>query len=312
MANKNPTPSQVLAALRDGGVDIKTYRGWDTRGRQWKGPDGSPGLIGAVVHHTATASATGSSGCPTLEWCAAPYGWDDYPACNVVVGRGPGDTYLLSAGSAYHCGDGGPVLPLDIASGYHGQYRLWGIEIDDAGVRAGTLTDYQIENTAKMLAALANLCGWDVDKAVGTHKCYTDGCHGWNDEPSRTLGRKNDTLDGDWGAWPGSDKPKEYNAPFWRQKVKESSVRGTTWDGTIPSREKVVEADKNDLCVKSTWRVACRLYDLGFREDPPKPVGEQPYPQGAVKNFQASLGWEEPHGNFSEKTQLHLFGANVP
>lgn len=58
--NTNPTPSQVLAALRDHGVDIKTYKGWDTIGRSWKGPDGSPGLTGAVTHHTATASAAGS------------------------------------------------------------------------------------------------------------------------------------------------------------------------------------------------------------------------------------------------------------
>jgi hypothetical protein len=311
MANVDPTPSQVLAALRDFGVDINTYRGWDTRGRQWKGPDGSPGLIGAVVHHTATASATGSSGCPTLEWCAAPYGWDDYPACNVVVGRGPGDTYLLSAGSAYHCGDGGPVKPLNIAEGFHGQYRLWGIEIDDAGVRAGTLTDYQIDNTARMLAALADLAGWDVNKAVGTHKCYTDGCHGWNTQASRTKGRKNDTLDGAWGEWPGSNTPALYNAPFWREKTLNAGSRPDRWDGTVPSRASVQKGDKEKINNTAVWRVACRLFDLGFKDNPVKPKGEQSYPRAAVVRFQESLGWENAHGNFSESTQKKMFGKAV-
>lgn len=311
MSNNNPTPSQVLAALRDRGVDVQTYKGWDTIGRPWKGPDGSPGLTGAVVHHTATASAVGSSGCPSLYWAVTAY---DRPVCNLIVGRGPGDTYLLSAGSAYHCGDGGPVPALGIPSrGFLGQTRLFGIEIDDAGKTASTLTPYQIENVGRTLAALADLAGWDVDKAVGTHKCYTDGCHGWNPQgPSPCLGRKNDTIDGPWRAYPGESNPEPYNAPWWREQTKRWMKPPATWDGTVPSMAVVQKADREGLANKATWRVACRLFDLGFKERPATAIGKQQYPAAAVIRFQVAQGWQNPSGSFGPNTQKRMFGKIKP
>ena len=307
----DPTPSQILAALMDAGVDVKTYKGWDTIGRPWEGPDGSPGLMGAVVHHTSTSSAVGSSGCPSLWWATNAY---ELPVCNLLVGRGPSDTYLLAAGSVYHCGDGGPVPALGIpARGYQGQTRLFGIEIDDAGVSASSLTPYQIETVGRTLAALAGLCGWDVDVAVGTHKCYTDGCHGWNPKgPSPCVGRKNDTIDGAWGEWPGDANPEPYNAPWWRAQAAAWLSTPATWDGTVPSLAAVQKADAEGLANKAAWRVACRLFDLGFMPKPPKAAGKQNYPASAVIHFQVAQGWGNPHGNFSPSTQKRLFGKAKP
>lgn len=306
----DPTPSQILAALRDFGVDVKTYKGWDTVGRPWKGPDGSPGLTGAVVHHTATASATGSSGCPSLYWAVTAY---EMPVCQMIVGRGPSDTYLLSAGSGYHCGDGGPVPALGIPSrGYLGQTRLFGIEIDDPGITASTITPYQIEQVGRTLAALANLCGWDVDKAILTHKCYTDGCHGANPNgPSPCLGRKNDTIDGPWGSYPGSPEPQPYNAPWWREHAKAWLKPKETWDGTVPSLKAVQRSDRDRLASRAVWRVACRAYDLGFKNSPPAALGKQLYPASSVIRFQTAQGLEQT-GDFDAETQRRMFGKVKP
>jgi len=312
--NPNPTPSQILAALRDYGVDVQTYKDWDTVGRPWKGPDGSPGLMGSVVHHTSTASATGSKGCPSLYWAVTAY---ELPVCNLLVGRGPGDTYLLSGGSAYHCGDGVTPHFLGSQRGYYGQTRLWGIEIDDPGTSTSSLTDYQIENVGRTLAALAALAGWDVTEAVGTHKCYTDGCHGWQPKAVPTVaaggtrGRKNDTIDGAWAEWPASSDVKPYNAPYWREQANRWARRPETWDGTVPSLAAVQKADAEGLANKAAWRVACRLYDLGFRPQP-APAGKQKYPAAAVMRFQAAQGWQNVTGEFGPNTQRRMFGKIKP
>ncbi len=311
----NPTPSQILAALRDFGVDVQTYKGWDTIGRPWRGPDGSPGLSGAVVHHTSTASATGKSGAPSLWWAVNAY---ELPVCNALVGRGPGDTYLLSGGSAYHCGDGVTPSWLGGQRGYYGQTRLWGIEIDDPGVKTDSLTDYQIENVGKMLAALSDLCGWDVDKAIGTHKCYTDGCHGWQSKANPlvreggTRGRKNDTIDGPWAEWPGSSRPEPYNAPYWRDEASKHLAQPMMWDGTIPTRRSASRAYYEGLPNKAAWRLACRLYDLGFKNTPAAELGKQSYPKAAVKRARESFGWKAGTGVPSVNLWRRLFGADKP
>jgi len=307
-ANKNPSPSQVLAALRDYGVDVQTYSGWNSVGRPWKGPDGSTGLEGAVVHHTSTASATGSKGAPSLWWAVNAY---ELPVCNLLVGRGPGDTYLLAGGSAYHCGDGVTPKFLGSKRGFYGQSTLFGFEIDDPGTSTSSLTAYQIEQVGRSLAALADLCGWDIDKAVGTHKCYTDGCHGWQSKPNPTVsqngtrGRKNDTLDGDWSEWPGESAAKPYNAPFWRREAQKYAKRKTLWDGTVPSRDAVLRSVESGRPNKGVWRLACRLYDLGVGEKPAR-NGQQTYPAKSVAEIQAKWGWK-PTGVYSTKTERRIW-----
>lgn len=304
----NPTPSQVLAALRDYGVDVQTYKGWDTVGNAWQGTDGSPGLMGAVVHHTATASATGPHGSPSLWWAVNAY---DMPVCNMLVGRGPGDTYLLSARSVYHCGLGGPVPALGVPEhGFFGQTRLFGIEIDDPGLSTSSLTDYQIENVGRILAALAGLAGWNVNKSVGTHKCYTDGCHGWNSKPSPSLGRKNDTIDGKWGEWASDPNPQHYNAPFWRQEAARRAKKTATWDGTVPSLDACTTAWTNKSANKAAWRTACRLFDLNFKRKPAAALGTQVWPTEAITAFKTAQGWADDTGKPTDALLRRLFNMS--
>ncbi len=216
----NPTPIEVLTALRDHGVPVKPCKGWDTVGREWKGPNGSPGLMGVINHHTSTPSAVGSSGAPTLEWLLTAF---SKPAANMLIGRGKNDSYLASAGSCYHSGLGGPGPSIGCGPRYHdnrdndGHYRLFGIEYDDPGTSRTSLTDEQLEYGGRTNAGIIDLTGNPIIN-IWTHTCWTDGCHGMNPYgPSLYVGRKDDTLGDGWGT---TDKPVPYNAPFWREQAR--------------------------------------------------------------------------------------------
>ena len=305
----HPSPSQLLSALRDHGADVKTYRGWDTRGGRWGSSGG--GLDGIVMHHTATASATGRQGAPTLYWCAHTYDW---AISNMLIGRGPGDTYLLSANPSYHSGDGGPWPEIGIDRAENvGHLQLFGIEIDDAG-KGLTLTDYQVENASRVAAALWDLCGWPDSGRIITHQAWTDGSYGVNPSgKSPYFGRKGDTMHGQWKEYPGATKAENYNPLFWREHAEKYLLNDReTWDGTVPTRRAVDNSIESGRGNKASWRVACRLYDLGFKKNPVRPRGEQAYPTGAVRRFQESLGWKTPHGAFSRGTQKRMFGKDKP
>ena len=312
--NTNPTPSQVLAALRDHGVDVQTYRGWDTKGRPWRSsddPNGLGGLYGLIQHHTATASASVSNPAPSLDWCANAY---SRPACNMLIGKTPGHTYLLAAGSVFHSGDGGPWPAIGInRSGNTGHFRLFGIEIDDPGVKVGSITDYQIEQAARVAAALSDLCGWPLSRVV-THGAWTDGSYGVNPNgPSPFKGRKNDTIAGPWGDWPGASTARDYNPLFWQEQAAKYVKKPETWDGGIPYRSNAEKAfvDRT-LANAAAWRLACRLYDLGFRKRPSAPVGKQTYPVGAMSLFQKSQGLVYTDGRPTATTWRRLFGKDKP
>lgn len=303
MGNVNPSPSQLLAALKDHGCDITCYRGWDTVGRSW-GAYG--GLQGVMNHHTATASATGDKGAPSLYWAVTAY---DRPVCNMLIGRGKGDTYLLAAGSAYHSGLGGPWPAIGIHSaGNTAHVKVFGIEIDDPGTRVGSMTDYQVEQTARTNAALMDLCGWGPDRIV-THQAWTDGSYGVNPKgPGPYLGRKGDTLHARWREWPGSTKAEAYNPIFWREEAEKYSESAQVWDGTVPTMGAVLRAQDQGLANLAAWRVAARLFDVGSRRDRPAEKGRQKYPALAVKRFQAAEGLSPADGVWTRKTHRRLFG----
>ena len=296
-----PTPSQILAALRDHGVDVRTYKGWDTRGGKWGAYGG--GLDGIIMHTTATASATGSKGAPTLYWCAESYDW---AISNMLIGRGPGDTYLLSGNVSYHSGDGGPWPAIGINRAANvGHHQLFGIEIDDPGV-GRTLTDYQVENATRTAAALWDLCGWPDDKRIATHQAWTDGSYGVNPKgPSPYLGRKGDTLHKSWAEFPGSPKAENYNPVFWRTEAVKYRAQQPMWDGTVPKREAVLKAAETGIANRAAWRLACRLYDLGVGEKPARP-GQQTYPAKAVAEMQSKWGWK-PTGAYTPKTEKRIW-----
>lgn len=223
MTTLNPTPTQIRDALRANGCRVDLVDGWSTRGREWAGPDGSRGLLGVVVHHTSTASATGSTGAPSLEWAitGASRG-----VCNALVGR-DGTVHLIAAGSAFHSGNGGPWPAIGVPdAGNRGHYRLFGIEIDDPGV-ADTITAAQKEAVGRICGALKALCGWGDDRII-THADWTDsgpvlGVKAYG--PYR--GRKNDPL------------RRYYPTSLWRELTRRYAPRAPVVPATGVRRIKV-------------------------------------------------------------------------
>ena len=310
-----PTPDHVLAAMLDHGADITTYKGWNKTG-------GAVPTRGVLLHHTSTASASVSNPAPSLGWAVSAY---DKPVANMLVGKTPGHTYLLAAltgtgtAGAYHCGTGGPWPHAEIPEGNRPDL-LWGIEIDDPGTSTSGLTDYQIDNTAKVVAALWDVFEWPDAYRIGTHKCWTDLCHlpaGTVSGPGRYVGRKNDTIDGAWGSWPGDTRPAPYNAPWWRERIaalREDSTQ--LWDGTIPSRASAMKVhpgkgDNPGGSNKAAWRLRARLADLGYIDRDRVPAEKtSTYPTSGMARFRDAQGWDGD--GLSEVAQRRLFGQVKP
>ena len=293
MANTRPTPSQIRQSFVDHNVDAKYWKDWDTSGKPW-GSDGG-GLYAAVVHHTATASAVEGNGAPTLYWAVNAY--SPMKVANQLVGKDPGTNWILSGNGTYHSGNGGPWKDVGVGVGNVLHWRAWGIEIDDPGT-GKTINKYQIEQTARVLASLWDLCGWPDDGSrIITHGDWTDsGPYLGESSYGPWIGRKNDTL------------RNYYDQNFWRKEASKYRIGKEMWDGTIPTLTSVQRAVDQGRANKATWRIACRLYDLGFTKRKPSALGKQKYPKRAVKEFQKSIGWKVPHGNFSLATQNKMFG----
>ena len=289
----NPTPAQIRQALIDHGVDASFYKDWDKKGRSW-----TSGMQACVVHHTSTASAKEGRGAPSLYWATTAFA--PMMVANQLVGKDPGSNWYLSAGATYHSGDGGPWRAVGVGVGNVLHWRAWGIEIDDPGI-SKTINKYQIEQVARTLAALWDLNEWPEDGSrIITHGDWTDSGPFLGEKnygPYRY--RKNDTL------------RQFYDQDFWRNEAKKYRIKKQLWDGTIPRRAATEAAIARDSANKATWRVACRLYDLGARDRMPAELGKQKYPKGAVKKFQESVGIRA-NGNPTEETWIKLFGKDKP
>lgn len=202
MGNTNPSAQEVRDALRDYKVDFQTYNNWDTKGSAWNATGG--GLFGCIMHHTG-AGVQGYKGAPSLNWMLTAF---DKPACNILVGRGKGDTYLLAARAVLHSGLGGPWPAIGLNSaGYGAEGRTFGVEIEGTTAYTNTITgaripeskpyftEYQEENAARIAAALWDLCGWPKDGSrIVTHGDWTDsGKYLGTNNYGPHLGRKPDT-----------------------------------------------------------------------------------------------------------------------
>lgn len=64
------------------------------------------------------------------------------------------------------------------------------------------------------------------------------------------------------------------------------------WDGAVPFYDVLVNAVKSGAANKATWRLACRLKELGFYEGTVLPEGKQGYPKNAIRAMQDYMGWE--------------------
>jgi len=289
----SPSPKEIKNAFKLHGVDIKYYDKWNTVGREWDATGG--GLYGVVVHHTSTASAREGNGAPSLWWAVNAY---DRPVCNQLIGKDPGSNWCLSAGSAYHSGDGGPWAAVGVGVGNVLHYRTWGIEIDDPGT-SNTINSYQIEQTARSIAALWDLCKWPDDgSTIITHGDWTDSGPYLNEpEYGPYRYRKNDTL------------RKWYDQNFWRKEAAKYRIPETYWDETIPTRRAALKSATENVNNRASYRVAARLFDLGKKESAPKIAGSQKYPFKSVKKFQEEIGLtgENANGLPNKETWIALF-----
>jgi len=288
----------IRQALVDHGVDASFYKDWDKKGNAW-----SNGMQACVVHHTSTQSAVDGNGAPSLYWAVTAYA--PMAVANQLVGKDPGTNWYLSSGATYHSGDGGPWSAVGVGVGNVLHWRAWGIEIDDPG-RSNTINSYQIEQVARTLAALWDLNKWPEDGSrIITHGDWTDSGPFLGEKnygPFRY--RKNDTL------------RQFYDQNFWRneaRKYRKNAIK-ETWDGTIPSRAAATKAATEKLRNRAAYRVASRLYDLGFRKQKPRAAGSQSYPIDAVKSFQESIGIKEDRrdGLPNKTTWSKLFGKDKP
>ena len=293
---KNPTPQEIQKALIEHGVDAKFYKGWDKKGRGW-----SNGLQACVVHHTSTASAREGNGAPSLYWAVTAYA--PMAVANQLVGKDKGSNWYLSAGATYHSGDGGPWSAVGVGVGNVLHWRAWGIEIDDPG-RGKTLNSYQIEQVGRTLAALWDLCEWPEDGSrIITHGDWTDsGPYLGEKNYGPFRYRKNDTL------------RQYYDQNFWRAEARKYRIKNKTWDETIPSRKAAETALDRDAANKATWRVACRMYDLGVYRYVPEKLGVQKFPTRDMKRYQKSLNLpkELRTGRPNAETWIALFGKDKP
>lgn len=280
MGYPQPTPAQLREAFKDHRVNYvingKTNAGRDA----W-----ANGLRAATVHHTAGKNSLAHL--QSFRWGGA----------NALVQHGgyngpdkDGQAVILSWGSAWHSGAGGPWKGVAGKDSLH--LVSWGIEVESVGTRAD-MTDRQIETTARMLAALVDL--GMPPQHIHRHADWTDGTGPVGGYPLPTNGRKIDT------------NKKWYPTDFWVAETR--AYIKDFWDGVVPDIEAVQKAAQDpSLANKAAWRVACRLADLGFYDGSPLPVYEQGYPRKAVTRFQKEQGWEGS-GKYGTKTHAALFGA---
>lgn len=84
----------------------------------------------------------------------------------------------------------------------------------------------------------------------------------------------------------GENDSTPFNIPILTDGV------GGVWDGTAPFLDKVQDAIAADAATKATWRLACRLKELGFYAGNVLPEGQQKYPKNAIRAMQDYMGWD--------------------
>lgn len=80
------------------------------------------------------------------------------------------------------------------------------------------------------------------------------------------------------------------------------------WDGKIPEYEKVIKAEAEGIANTASWRLACRLYDLGHYEGKPQARGVQGYPAKAVAAWQKSKKYKAT-GKYGPIAHNQIFGS---
>lgn len=312
-------PEIVIEAAKRAGVPYVIHDGWDKIAPYgdragWTSTIEAP--VGVVWHHTACGSRS-SSDHPSLQYVRFPGRYAGQArACNLLVDR-KGVLHFVGAHAQYHAGQGGPVR---VGGRYVGKdlgnRHLYGIEIEAASSkrvrryrkgRMRNLTREQWHNTAAFTAALSMLMVWN-DQAQIRHSDWTDG--GFDGNPRLpTRGRKIDVQIGLKKIRRIVRRKRNAlaePAPTPTRPPKPSEPQRTLWDGRTPRYANITKAERRPLLASlAAYRVATRLYDLGYYKGKPPVKYVQRYPRKAVHAFQRAVGVTP--GVYTEATHRRLF-----
>lgn len=275
-------------ALDASGLDIEWMSGWKNTWHgmsKWRGKNGNP--VALMLHHTAGASTESVDSSHKGNKCSADEGQKKFvhrhpsfssPAsqfCLLRCGRLAINAYL----PCYHAGKGdfsgtewkGHGIPKDSANSY-----LMGIEIVSMG-KKDDLTEAQWETLAKLAVVLKDL-------------------YGWKDTSTFYFPRHKDYA---------PDRKVDIKASNKRVQKKFGEYAGA-WDGKVPDIQGIYNAESDSsLKNPASWRLACRLKDLGhFKGDPVK--GEQGYPRKAVESFNSGTSMADK-GKYGPRAHEKIF-----
>lgn len=153
--------AQVLDVLREQAVPLVVIDGFAHRGKLGLAPEGT------LNHHTAAVSRTAV---PSLS--VVINGRSDLPGplCNFLLGR-DARCYCIALGKANHAGNGSRAVldavrrgvPVPARPGpdeVSGNYRLWGIEVENDGV-GEPYSPAVLDVLVRINAGLARLARWN-------------------------------------------------------------------------------------------------------------------------------------------------------
>jgi hypothetical protein len=116
---------------------------------------------------------------------------------------------------------------------------------------------------------------------IHRHADWTDGTGPVVGASSSTRGRKMDT------------NKRWYPTEFWVKQAERFLVQ-PLWDGHTPPVEELRRASETPGDVSlASYRLACRLHDLGYYAGVVQPRGEQGYPVKAVQRVQRDMNAQE-------------------
>lgn len=276
----NVSPAQLRAAFNDHRVNFATDPRTSNGRSRW-----SQGLRGVAMHHTAGKNSLGHVFSTNL------------PAYNSLIQNGnyngranDGRMVICSWGDAWHTGQGGPWS--GIASRDSGHLTLWGMSLESLGTR-NDVTDAMLTTAQRALAALVDL-GVPVSNII-RHADWTNATAGVTG-PAQRPGRKIDTNQ----QW--------FPTSRWRDLARNATRH---WDGHVPPFDNIMrssEAVSPEDRTAASWRVACRLADMGFFSGTPQPRDVQGYPRNAVRNWQRSINTKDT-GNWGPNAHRRIFGV---
>ncbi len=152
--------------LRDAGLNVRTWPGWETRSRSSGGYDE---VLAIGLHHDAIRAGTSTDARCLASWENAQY----RPVGAIVLGR-DGEVVVGAAGATNTQGKGGPypcskgTIPLDSGNRY-----MLSIEAANDGV-GEPWPQAQIDAYVKLCAALCDWLGLDPARDCLAHFEWTD------------------------------------------------------------------------------------------------------------------------------------------